>query len=118
MSASTTNTTLPTPNDRKALRFHTDKPESLPQFWEQMMDYFTKDRITDTNKHMKTIIKYTQPEVDHQWPCFDIYKQGGWDTFKKEVFSNYLQAQEINQGSLEWLEKVCLTSETSIMLKY
>ena len=99
--------TLPNPNDRKAPSFSAEEPENLPRFWEQMVDYFKIDKTDDADARMRTIVKYTKPEVDRQWRCFDTFGKGDWDAFEREVFSNYPRAQEIRQGSLERLERVC-----------
>ena len=80
---------LPNPNDQKAPLSSTDEPENLPRFWEQMVDYFKIDKTNDTDACMHTIVKYTKPEVDWQWQCFDTFGKGDWDAFKREVFSNY-----------------------------
>ena len=98
---------MPNPQTRDAPSFDREKPTELLRFISRMEDLFTKHGITEDQKKITMLGKYADAASEAEWQHLDSYDGEVWAKFRKELIESYVEACDIERGSLKALQKIC-----------
>ncbi|KAK1218941.1 hypothetical protein PQX77_018348 [Marasmius sp. AFHP31] len=102
-------TPLPARGERNAPKFDPDYEEQLPTFFDEFQDVATKAGILNDDGSMKKeCLRYVDSDTMHFWRSLGSFKDNTktWKDFKTEVLTNYPDALQTAEVTLEELKKV------------
>jgi hypothetical protein len=97
---------MPNPFNKNAPKFD-GKADELDRFLTHMRDLMQRVGITSDDEQMLKICDYVETQTAREWKHLKSYRKGSWDDFRSEVLENYPEADDIVQGTVIGLEKVC-----------
>lgn len=98
---------MPNPQTRDAPSFDRLKPTELLRFISRMEDLFVKHGITSDIDKVTTLGKYADAASEAEWQHLDSYETHIWVDFRRELINSYVEACDIERGSLKALQKIC-----------
>ncbi|KAJ8094312.1 hypothetical protein PM082_006852 [Marasmius tenuissimus] len=112
-------TPLPACGERNAPKFDPDYKEQLPTFFDEFQDVASKAGIISDHPTMKKeCLRYVNTETIRFWRSLATFKDDTktWSEFKTEVLSNYPDAMQSAEVTMDELKKVVEDhSKTGIM---